>query len=110
MINTGGEMKHEVLESGMQHAWFVGGRWGFIDRKGEFAIEQKFDGANGFSDGLAGVKVDDKWGFIDKSGTIVIEPQFDGAWGFVDGLAYVWTDRKSGYINKKGEYVWSSRD
>ncbi|EIA4394558.1 WG repeat-containing protein, partial [Campylobacter coli] len=55
----------------------LNGKYGFIDKNGEFAIEPKFDYVWSFWEGLAGVKLNGKWGFIDKSGKIVIEPIFD---------------------------------
>ncbi|HEF3474383.1 TPA: WG repeat-containing protein, partial [Campylobacter coli] len=55
----------------------LNGKWGFIDKNGEFVIEPKFDGVGNFSEGLARVELNGKYGFIDKSGKIVIEPKFD---------------------------------
>ena len=42
------------------------GKWGYINTKGEQAIECKFDGAGYFNEGLAVVKKDGKWGGIYK--------------------------------------------
>lgn len=38
--------------------------WGFINRKGEFAIAPQFDYASSFSEGLARVQVKGKYGYI----------------------------------------------
>ena len=42
------------------------GKWGYINTKGEQAIEFKFDGAGYFNEGFAVVKKDGKWGGIYK--------------------------------------------
>ena len=91
------------------------GKYGYINEKGEYKIDAKFDGAGGFSEGLASVTVKKgknendvtiyKYGYIDKSGEIVINAEYDSAYDFSDGLAAVEKDGKHGYINKKGETV-----
>ncbi|ECR3642583.1 WG repeat-containing protein, partial [Campylobacter coli] len=55
----------------------LNGKWGFIDKNGEFAIKPNFDDAWYFREGLAKVGLNGKYGLIDKSGKIVIEPIFD---------------------------------
>src|ERR1035438_10068284 len=77
----------------------VNGRWGYIDRTGQFVIDPEFEGAGDFSENLAYVVVKHIYGFIDKTGTIVIEPQFDEANSFSEGLAAVEID-KIGFIDK----------
>lgn len=79
------------------------GKNGFMDRSGKTVIAPQFDGARGFSEGLAAVKVGAKFGFIDTRGEIVITPQFDEVWGpFSEGLAPVQVGTKFGYINTQG--------
>jgi hypothetical protein len=51
----------------------VGGRWGYIDRAGRFAIEPIYGGATSFYDGKAAVAEGDKCWYIDKSGRKVGE-------------------------------------
>ncbi|EAI5197373.1 WG repeat-containing protein, partial [Campylobacter coli] len=55
----------------------LNGKWGFIDKNGEFAIKPKFDDIWDFREGLASVGLNGKIGLIDKSGKFVIEPKFD---------------------------------
>jgi hypothetical protein len=50
---------------------------GFIDSKGEWAIQPQFDAARDFKNNYASVKKDGKWGVIDKQGNWVIQPGFD---------------------------------
>ena len=89
---------------------------GYINKKGKFVIEPKFNAARSFSAGLAGVSfggkprnkfskdiIGGKWGFIDKSGKFVIQPTFYETGDFSEGLASVRTGwRKWGYIDAKG--------
>ncbi|NMG05722.1 WG repeat-containing protein [Brasilonema sp. UFV-L1] len=71
-----------------------------------WASKPQFDGASGFSDGLAQVRIDGKWGYIDKNGTEVIRPQFDETDDFSEGLARVWiVGQNWGYIDKAGKFV-----
>jgi hypothetical protein len=78
------------------------GKWGFIDKKGNFVIAAQYDKVLSFSDGLAAVNIGyqfdaknadnchtGKWGFIDSQGKWVIEPSFEAAEQFDDGLAKV---------------------
>ena len=90
----------------------IEGRWGYIDKTGEYVIRPQFDDVKlSFEDGLALVAIgrgEGKWGYINKVGEYVINPQFDDAWPFSEGLALVAIGRgegKWGYINKVGEYV-----
>jgi hypothetical protein len=87
----------------------AGEKWGYLDRNGEVKIRHKFDDTNNFSEGLAGVQVDDSTaGFIDSNEKWVIRldnaiPHYSG---FSEGLAAV-RDKKTGkvgYIDKSGEW------
>ena len=83
------------------------GKWGFIDTKGNFVIEPKFDDASDFSDGCAQVELDGKWGFIDTKGNFVIEPKFDYAVPFKYNLnsTKVNYNGKWGAIDRSGDWV-----
>ena len=58
---------------------------GYVDLKGEVAIQPRFENAQAFSEGLAAVKVDGKWGYVDVLGNAVIQPQFADARRFAGG-------------------------
>ena len=79
--------------------------YGFIDKRGDVAIEPKYDDACGFSDGLAAVKKGNKYGFIDHTGRMVIEPQFGFTIAFSEGLATVLNDNDFFIIDKNGRTV-----
>src|ERR1035441_6437514 len=57
----------------------VNGKYGFMDRSGKTVVTPQFDGAGGFSEGLAQVRVGTKSGYINTKGVLVITPQFDAA-------------------------------
>lgn len=94
----------------------IGGRYGFIDEKGEMVIPPQFEvpiclfsydcwGSMNFSEGLARVFVKGKYGFIDKKGGFVTEPKFENATDFCNGVAYVKVNGKLGCIDKTGNYI-----
>ena len=49
---------------------------GYVNAKGECAIEAKFDKVRYFQDGFAALHVGEVWGVINKKGEYVCEPQF----------------------------------
>lgn len=85
--------------------------YSYIDKAGKVVIDAgQYEGAAGFSDGLAAVKVAHKgWGFIDRTGSLVIPPRFGSVSGFSEGLAAVLLDDKWGFINKTGTLVIESQ-
>ena len=92
------------------------GKWGYIDRLGNIAIEPRFEAVGEFSERLAAVEVGGKWGFIDRNGNVVIEPRFSGAYEFSEGLARIQVggDKygmygKWGFIDRNGAIVIEPR-
>ena len=65
----------------------TGGKWGYIDKRGDWVIEPQFEHAFGFKDGLASVEVGGRWGFIDQKGKFVVNPQYDFIFGLSEGYA-----------------------
>lgn len=57
----------------------IGGRFGYIDERGEIAIQAQFDLAGDFTQGLAEVLIGDKTGVINRKGEIVVQPMFQRA-------------------------------
>ncbi len=83
---------------------------GFINTKGEWAIEPKFDGGKAFASGAAAVCEGELYGFIDTEGSWIAEPQFSQVFDFSDGLALVIDENNNEYyINIKGEKVLDAK-
>ena len=98
-----------------------GGKFGFVDRRGEVVLEPVWDHARHFGDGLAPVGFNEKgrptmWGYVDGTGKVAIEPRFFDAAPFSEGLAAVrieaapnefnlLTGGRWGYIDTTGKMV-----
>ncbi|WP_321436654.1 WG repeat-containing protein [uncultured Bacteroides sp.] len=85
----------------------IGGKWGYINKSGEFIIKPQFDHAYEFNDnGLASVDINGRCGYINKFGKLVIEPQFEVAINFDStGYAEVQQNKKRGLINMSGKFI-----
>jgi hypothetical protein len=67
-----------------------GGRWGYVDGRGQVVIQRKFDKAGDFAGGLAPVTVEGgRCGYADKTGRLAIPARFRACQRFSDGLARV---------------------
>jgi hypothetical protein len=71
-----------------------GGKWGYINTKGQFAISPRFASSSmdyvwPFEGGLAKVEVAGKFGYIDHTGEFAIQPKFLDGDSFADGMARV---------------------
>ena len=119
-----------ALASAMDH-----GKWGLIDKKGNWFIEPRYASVGRFSEGIVGVTDADsgKYGFIDKDGNWIIKPQYDvspkqlenaasgeksvftdhqinniGAPQFREGFASIQFGEKNyGFIDKSGKILCS---
>lgn len=92
------------------------GKWGFVTPDGTVAVDFRFDGVQGFSEGLSGVQVGERWGFIDRRGRLVIPADFEDGHAvppgapragppvgsFREGLAAVYRDGSWRFIDAKG--------
>jgi hypothetical protein len=89
-----------------------GGKWGYINTKGEYIINPQFSDAGFFRDGLArAVSSDGKVGYISKDGKYKIAATFKDGTFFSDGLAFVVSD--GGYptcIDKSGEIKFALKE
>lgn len=64
-------------------------RYGYIDRKGEWAIAPRFLEAKPFSEGLAPVRTENGWGYVDVCGVAVTPDHYQEAGPFKRGVARV---------------------
>lgn len=89
------------------------GKWGFIDRTGQFRIAPRYIRANEFSDDVAYVYLWDGEkrmnGVVDTAGKFTLLETNDYEVSFHDGLARFQTpggaERKFGYMDKSGRVV-----
>jgi hypothetical protein len=92
--------------SGGFAAVFINGKWGFIDRLGQIAIEPQFRYAFSFQEGFALIRVQDgSWAYIDAQGrqhlrNVVAHP-------FHEGLTVSFDDAtgKYGYLGIDGKWA-----
>lgn len=66
---------------------------------------RKYDELEGFSEGFAAVKQNEKWGYVNSKGELVIPCKYDEAEPFHEGFAAVRTNGKYGFINTKDEEI-----
>jgi hypothetical protein len=97
------------FHDGRAFGYKKGEGWVLIDKTGKQISGQLFEAVrNGFSEGLAAVRVNHGWGFIDTEGRWKIPPpRFGPAYSFNEGLAGVGLDTGGwGFINKEGNVVF----
>lgn len=82
---------------------------GFLNTKGQIIIPSRFDFAHYFTEGLSGVKLNNKWGYINKVGAIVIPLKFDYVLPFRNGFAKVQIKDKFYIIDRKGKIILNSK-
>lgn len=96
----------KFFEDNMAVARQYSGKVGWIDKKGKWVLQPKFDALSPLSNGLAAATLNDKSGYINRSGNWIIKPKFDNAYNFTqNGVARVEQDGKFGYIDKTGNYI-----
>jgi len=83
---------------------------GYLNAKGEVAIQPQFQVASAFSEGLACVCKEGLFGYIDTRGEWVLPPRFQYANDFADGLAGVALGENGwGFIDRTGKEVIPGR-
>lgn len=70
-----------------------GGKWGFVDKEGNWFIEPVYEDARSFSNGYAAVQMEGQWGFINMEKELCIPCQFTDAKDFTArGTVFVQRD------------------
>jgi WG containing repeat len=85
-----------------------GGKWGYINTRGEFEISPRFASSQldyvwPFQGGLAMIMVGGKFGYINHSGELVIRPSFLDGDSFHDGMSRVIVEGPCAYSRITGE-------
>lgn len=71
----------EIFPNNILYAKKTEGKWGFVDKSGNFVVQAQYDMVTEFNtNGFAGIKKDGKWGVINQSGTILQEPIYEISW------------------------------
>lgn len=82
------------------------GKYGAIDKYGEFQIKPSFDEFYSFNDnGIAVVRKDSFYGYINENGRFVINPIFSDARSIKDGIGIAALDGHYGVINDRGDFI-----
>lgn len=81
-------------------------KYGYIDNKGRFVIEPKFDYARDFqSNGLAVVEINNKSGIINSTGNYVVNPIYDNISDFSERRAAVFDKGSFKVIDESGKVL-----
>ncbi len=109
-----------VIEPRLAHAYTLGaapffleglcaacdpasGRFGYLNRAGEWAIEPRFSRASAFAEGLALVEDDqERCSYVRPDGTAAFDGRWKAAWSFRNGLAAIAFKGRWGIIDSKG--------
>lgn len=114
----GAKLKTPVLKSSEKH--FSSGllavqnedkEWGYMNKKGEMAIDFQFERATRFDKELASVKKDGQWFVINKNGKLNSAPKDSKEIKkFSEGMApYISESKKQGYVNGSGSVAISAK-
>lgn len=96
----------------------LNGKWGFIDKAGQFVIEPLYGYVGDFCEGRVSFTFDPfsrgfnsncRWGYLDTAGKIVVDPLFEEVSAYSEGLARVRIDRMIGFIAKDGKLAVEPR-
>jgi TolA-binding protein len=82
-----------------------GGKYGFINAKGEIKIQATFDWVGEFNQGLAPAGTNDKAGYINKFGNWAIAAIYDEVEPFVNGFAIVEKNGLFGVVDRNGKAI-----
>ena len=99
---------HEGLAvQGVNNNNKYGSVFGYIDKKGNWVIEPKYDRAEDFNNGVASVAIKDKYGYINKKGEAIIPCIYDEYGGYLinDSTIEIEKDGVKCYFNLQGKPV-----
>lgn len=99
-----------MIEPKFDHAYFFEeslarvtqeGKWGVIDKRGQYIIKPQYSGIGSFEDdGLAWIGANKKIGFVDKKAEIIIPIEWDASSGFKNGVAMFRKNNQSFFIDR----------
>ena len=83
-------------------------QWTFVDEMGDPVIDEIYQNASSFSEGLVSVKKKGKWGYINIKNEVIIPFEFDRAYDFNEGVAVVVQNGERFFIDKLGRALSES--
>lgn len=85
-----------------------GGKYGYINKSGEFVIPARYDFADEFNAKykIARISNSEKWGVVDMSGNEIVKPIYDEIVICADGYIYVKKDGKCGIFSPHGAVIY----
>ncbi|WP_291782837.1 WG repeat-containing protein [Cecembia sp.] len=81
------------------------GKYGFIDKSGNWIIPAQFDGVKKFTEGLAAFQENGQWGVIDRQGQIISRAIFNHVADFKRGFAVVKIGNKQNILDRNGQLL-----
>jgi hypothetical protein len=103
-ISGGVETSNKIMNDDIYAFKSTGSKkWGYKNKNGDIIVNEQFDLAKPFFDGMAVVESGGKYGAINKKGEYLINPQYNLLGYDSDGLFYAKVGKKVGWVNKKGE-------
>ncbi len=95
------------FSGGLAWARVESGKIGFIDTKGAWALEPKFDVATNVDpeSGIARVKIDKQWTYVNAHGEVLTKKDTDTYGDFNGSLALGKKNDKVGFFDFKGDWV-----
>lgn len=95
----------------------LGGKWGFINGKGQIVVNPVYQDVKGFSEGFAAVKSGGLWAYIDSNFDRITGYEFRWVDYFHNGIAEVRLgpvhgdyDGRYAFINNEGDVIWVEED
>ncbi len=80
----------------------IDGKYGFLDKGGNWIVEPAFEDVRKFYEGIAAVKNNGRWFFVKSDGKLIGTGDFDHVTDFVRGIAIVKRNGKHNLIDKGG--------
>lgn len=95
----------------------LGGKWGFVNKRGRLIRPPVYQEAKGFSEGIAAIKSGGLWAYVDEEFNLLTGYEFRWVDYFHNGIAEVRLgpihgdyDGRYAYINSQGDVIWIEPD
>ncbi|MBI4905750.1 MAG: WG repeat-containing protein [Acidobacteria bacterium] len=79
------------------------GKYGYINRVGDWVVKPRFQAGTRFQEGVAAVRMEGKWGYIKANGDWFVLPRFEEARPFENGRAYAILNGRPVVLGRNGQ-------